>query len=520
MRNPTALLLTALLLTACKVGPDYEAFSFTLPESWVGEDAPAADATPLPTDWWQLFNDPALTALVEEGLKHNADIALAAARVSEARATLRLNDANLYPNLSAQGGATRTSRSEESTFGGLGRSSSKPYNDFNLSAVLSYEVDLWGKLRRASEGARASLLSEKANRDAVRLAVVSDIATGYFALMAFTKQVAITNDTIATRKDALDYQTKQYNAGAVDVLTLRRAEAELAAAEATLPVLEQARTEQQHALAILLGRTPKEIIEATVNTATDIAELPVPPTLPATAPSTLLERRPDVSAAEQTLIASNAAIGVAKADYFPTLSLSALIGLASTDIDRLLRSSARTWNGGAATAMPLLDFGRTSANVDVATARKEQAFITYQHVVRGAFGEVADALSRVRTSAERTTAQARQVDAYRETVRVAKLRYDAGYATQLDRLDAERQLFTSQLDQVSAKQAQLAATVTLYKALGGGWNTTIKAADMPEAKAENPEIAAPEKQTPARAGSDGTTSDTIPADAPFKRQRR
>lgn len=516
MRKQSSALLALLLLTACKVGPDYEAFSFTMPESWLADDVATRAEVPLPTDWWQLFNDPALTALVEEGLKHNSDIALAAARVSEARATLRLNDANLYPSLGAQGGATRTSRSGESTFGGLGTSSSKPYNDFNLSAVLSYEVDLWGKLRRASEGARATLLAEKANRDAVRLAVVSDIATGYFALLALEQQVAITNDTIATRKSAFDYQNKQYDAGEVDVLTFRRAEAELAAAEATLPVLEQARTEQQHAMAILLGRSPKDIIEETVKTGTAIAALPIPPTLPTSAPSTLLERRPDVSAAEHDLIASNAAIGVAKADYFPTLSLSALIGLASTDVDRLLRSSARTWNGGATTAMPLFDFGRTSANVDIATARKEQAFITYQQTVRGAFGEVADALSRIRTSDQRSKAQTRQVDAYNETVRVAKLRYDAGYATQLDRLDAERQLFQAQLDQVSAKQQQLSATVTLYKALGGGWNTNVKAADIPEAKA--PEKAASAKPVPAADVKKET--DNIPADAPFKRQTR
>jgi len=481
-----SLLLMATMLCSCEVGPDYEAPSFALPESWFAEEKkPVADA-PLPLDWWTQFNDPTLTSLIEEGLAHNSDIALAAARVAEARAVLGLTEASLYPVLSAEAGASRTSRSRESTFNGTGLSSSKPYNNFTLSAVLDYEISLWGRLSRASESAEAQLLAEKANRDAVRLAVASDIASGYFALLALEEQIAVTKQTIATRDTAQQYQEKQYKAGQIDVLSFERAQAELAAAQSALPALEQSRAEQQQALSVLLGRSPKEIVTAPPQAGMSLAALPVPPALPADAPSALLKRRPDIALAEQTLIATNAEIGVAIADYYPSFSLSALLGLAGVEIDRVLRSSARTWELGANGAMPILDFGRTASNVEAAKARSRQAIAQYQQTVRIAFAEVANALSATDTSARRWQALSQQVASYQETARVARLRYDAGYASQLDLLDAERQLFAAQLDLIAAAQARLGATVTLYKALGGGWSMDAGSAkDAKEATAKN-----------------------------------
>lgn len=464
-------LVSLLALSACMVGPDYQAPSLSLPERWLmGDAVPQAtkpDAKKL-LAWWEQFNDPTLTALVQEGLLANGDLAVAAARVAEARGILVVAEADLYPTLSAQGGYTRTSRSSEARFGGFA-TPSKPFNDFSMSGVLSYEVDLWGRLRRATESAQAQLLAEQANRDAVALAVASDIATGYFNLLALDSQISITQQTIAARESGYSYQQKQFNAGQIDVLTARRAEAELAIAQAALPQLEQLRIEQQNALAVLLGRAPKALIEMPVRSTKAVAALPVPPQMPLDAPSTLLERRPDIASAEQQLIASNAQIGVAKADYYPNISLQALLGLASSQMDRFLRSSARTWQAGATTSVPLVDFGRVASNVEAAKAREAQAMANYQQVVRRAFGEVADALARVQTSEARVAAQARQVRANTESNRIANLRFDAGYATQLDQLDAQRQLFQAQLDLVSAQQQRLAASVTLYKALGGGW---------------------------------------------------
>ncbi len=461
-------LVTALLLSACMVGPDYKAPSVELPQSWPAQPTAADQASmQLQQDWWKQFNDPKLSALEEEGLAANTDIALAAARVAEARAILHLNEAQLYPNLSAQAGAERTSLSPTTEEGAT--LNGKPYNEFSVAAVLDYEIDLWGKLRRADEAARAQLLGEQANRDAVRLAVASDIATGYFNLLALNAQEAVTHDTIKARQVAYNYDEKQFKAGSIDVLSFRRAEAELAIAEAALPTIAQARIEQQNALSLLLGRSPKAMVELPVTANQSIAALPIPPHLPADAPSTLLQRRPDVSAAEQQLIAANAEIGVASADYYPTLSLSALIGLASADLDRTLRGHSRAWDIGATGTMPILDFGRTAANVDAAKARTQQALVTYQQTVRSAFVDVLNALNRIQTAAARGKAEARNVRANEETTRVAGLRYNAGYATQLDLVDAQRQLFEAQLDSIDARRDELSSTVTLYKAMGGGW---------------------------------------------------
>lgn len=461
-------LIAMLMVTACKVGPDYEATAIAFPDSWMVSDSAQVQAIPLA--WWTRFNDPTLTTLVEEGIAHNGDVELAAARVSEARALLQVSESDLYPTLSYQVGATRASQSSEARFGGLGSIPSKPYNNFSLSAVLDYEIDLWGRIRRSNEAARATLLAEKTNADAVQLAVASDIASGYFNLLAIDAQLRITEQTIASRQSSFEYQEAQYKAGAVDTLTYRQAEAELAVAQAALPALQQARVDQENALSVLLGRSPRAIMEQRITGTQTLASLPVPPVMPSETPSTLLTRRPDVVSAEQQLIASNAAIGVAKADYFPTLSLSGLLGLSSADIDRTLRNSARTWNIGANMAGPILDIGRIGGNVDAAKARKDQAMATYQQTVRNAFSEALSALHRIDTSAARVQALHCQVNARSESMQVANLRYDAGYSNHLELLDAQRYLYQAQLDEVEAQRDRLTATVTLYKALGGGWS--------------------------------------------------
>lgn len=518
-------LIALALLAACEVGPDYQAPEMALPQRWPGEATDAtATAPPIPLDWWRQFNDPTLTALEEEGLKANDDIALAAARVAEARGILRVSEADLYPAVQIQGAAVRTGVSEERNFGGLGQIRPKPYNDFSLAAVLDYELDLWGRIRRANESARAQLLSEKANADAVRLAVASDIATGYFNLLAFDAQVDITLQTIESRKNSVAYQKSQFDVGVIDSLTFRQAEAELAVAEAALPVLQQARTEQMNALAILLGRSPEDMLNKPLTRAGSIAALPVPPAMPSDAPSTLLERRPDLIAAEQQLVAANAQIGVALSDYYPRITLSALIGLNSAESDRLFRSSARNWNVGANLLGPVIDAGSIGGNVDAAKARARQSRANYRQIVRGAFGEVTNALGFIQTSKTRAGALHRQVVAREDTLRVTNLRYEAGYSTHLELLDAQRFLFQAQLDEIDALRDQLSATVTLYKALGGGWNTQPPAKPTPPAEA--PASKQPESPAPASAPTptplnDGTraeqTPPTLPKTLPFAR---
>ena len=515
----SAIWLSLCALTACTVGPDYLAPRPHMPAQWstakAAQDAEEPSSPQALAEWWTQFNDPVLTALVEEGLRANADVALAAARVSEARAALDLADAQRYPTIGLSGDAARQKQSSETFNARL--SGAKPFNTYNISAVLGYELDLWGRIRRASEAAQARLLAQQANRDAVALAVASDIATGYFNLLALREQERITERTIITRRESLTYQGKQYRAGAVDVLTFKRAEAELAAAEAVLPDLQQQVVQQQNALGILLGRSPQEIIVHIPPYTQRLTALPVPPILPADAPASLLQRRPDIAVAEQQLIAANAEIGVARAQYYPNFSLSALVGLGSLEIDRLLRSSAEAWSIGASTAMPLLDFGRTRANVEGAEARKAQAVITYQQTVRLAVADVANSLSAQQTSAAREKALRVQVQANAETQRVAQLRFNAGYATQLDLLDAQRQLYAAQLEATRARQQQLAAAVTLYKALGGGWRSTPEAEATPRSAAKPTEVM-PKKAVPKDDASKAA-SPTLPATLPFKKAR-
>lgn len=504
------LTLTALLLvTACKVGPDFESVKLDLPASWNvarNESTPAPAPAPIPLDWWKSFNDPTLTALEEEGQRANDDIALAAARVAEARGVLRITESNLYPSLVVQGNATRTGVSAERNFGGIGRIAPKPYNDFGLAAVLDYELDLWGRIRRATEADRALLLAEKANADAVRLAVASDIATGYFNLLALDAQIHITEQTIQSRRGSVGYQSKQFEVGVIDSLTLRQAEAELAVAEAVLPSLQQAQLEQHHALSILLGRSPDAILNQSIAREAGIDTLPTPPVMPTDAPSTLLERRPDIFYSEQQLVAANAQIGVAYADYFPRFSLSALLGLNSSETNRLFRESAKNWNFGANFVGPVIDSGTIAGNVDAARARTDQARANYRQTVRLAFTDVSNALTAIQTNQARLEAQTRQVKARADTMRVSGLRYEAGYSTHLELLDAQRFLYQAQLDRIEAMRDCLSATVTLYKALGGGWN--------PQPLAKN---SAPLANTPATAPATppDMASKPLPETLPF-----
>lgn len=467
--------VAALMLSACAAGPDYEKPTLSLPTMWPWQhEAPAAEQKTVDAvtkDWWNQFNDPALTALVEEGITKNADALIAASRVAQARASLGVSEANLYPEFSVQGNTTRTSNSGEARFGGFAASpSSKPFNDFGVAAVLNYELDLWGRLRRARESDRAQLLSVQANRDAIDLAVASDIATGYFNLRSLDAQIKVTKETIISRKESLRYQNAQYTVGSVNGLTFRQAEAELAAAEGQLPILEQARLEQENALAILIGRSPQEIVEGKIVLGKTVDELPTTPLVPTNMPSTLLERRPDIEAAEQGLISANADIGEAKADYFPRVSLTGLLGLSASETGRVLRNSAREWNVAANVTGPLIDFGRRSSVVKGAEARKEEARITYEQAVRIAFRDVLNALSSEKTSALRETSQQKQISSRSEALSIAQKRYKAGYSNYLEVLDAQRLLYQAQLDRIDARRDRLTSAVNIYKALGGGWS--------------------------------------------------
>ncbi len=452
-------------LSGCVLGPDHVRPEMDLPDGWEATKVAASPAARIDPQWWHAFGDPVLTDLVEEALARNADVSLAAARVAEARAILNLRDAERYPLLRAQASGARQRSSADTAVPGGGQI----VGDYSVAAVLSYEIDLWGRLARANEAARAQLVAGEATQAAVRLAVAADVATGYFNLRALDQQIDVAQRTVQTRQESYRLQESRYRNGAISQLAFRQAESELAAAEAELPSLRRQRALQVNALSVLIGGTPREILQPAAMAGRSIEDFPALPDVPMGLPSGLLERRPDIRAAEQQLRAANAEIGIARAAYFPTLSLTGLLGTQSEELSGLFNGPAKTWQFAGDLAAPIVDFGRTRANVRAAEARREQAVVNYQQTVRVAFREVLDALESRTAAVDRVTAQDRQIVALRETARLAQRRFDEGYSDYLEVLDAQRSLFAVELARITTQQSRLRALVDLYKALGGGW---------------------------------------------------
>jgi multidrug efflux system outer membrane protein len=472
MLKPLAATLLIWSVTACTVGPDYKRPQIELPTAWP-VSAPDANVS---ARWWTLYADAELNLLVEEALAHNTNLRVAAARVDEARAGLTIARADGLPSVTAGAGAGRNRISERS--GNFFPGIPTEFDNITVTLNASWEIDFWGKYRRATEAARGDLLASTAARDAVQLSLISDVVNGYFALRALDSQTEITRRTIETRRESQRLQRMRYDAGEASQLELRQVEAETLAAQALLPILEQQLAQQENALAVLLGRSPRAVMEGTVERGVALEALALPPAVPAGLPSDLLQRRPDIRQAEQQLIAANARIGVARAAYYPSISLTGLFGFESEKLADLFSAPARIWQFSAGAAQTIFDAGRIGAQVDIATARREQQLASYQGTVQNAFREVKDALIASRKTADRTTAEQDRVKALRDAYRLANLSYRNGESSLLDVLDSERGLLQAELDQVQAQRGQLSATADLFKALGGGWdNGGEKAAD-------------------------------------------
>jgi len=458
--------LSSTLLAGCfTLGPDYRRQTVDVPDAW---PEPMTTAS-VPAEWWRGYQDPVLDAMIQEALGHNADLRLAIARVDEARASLGVARADQWPGVSANGSASRNRASEDSA---LALPGTDPiYNNVRATLDASYEIDFWGKYRRATEAARAELLAIQFNRNAVRLALIADVLRGYFNLRSLDAQVAITKRTVSTRLASLSLQRERFAAGVASELELRQVEAEAAAAQALLPALETQLARQETALSVLLGRSPREIVGSTPERGAAIEALTVPPAVPAGLPSDLLEHRPDLRQAEQQLIAANARIGQAKAAYFPTISLTGLLGGESTKLADLFSAPARIWQASGSAAQTVFDAGRTGSRVKAAKAREQQALAQYQSAIQNAFRDTLDALVAQRKARETLDAEQARVNALESALSHARLRYENGVTSLLDVLDAERGLLAAELNRVEAQRAQLAATADLFKALGGGWES-------------------------------------------------
>lgn len=453
----------ALLLAGCAVGPDYRRPAMELPQHY---DEPAADRLNEPNqvqaDWWELFRDPVLDALVEKSLANNADLQLAVARVEEADAAMREVGAALFPEIDLN---VAGNRSRASSMTAIPMPAGTPVFRDARSASLgtSFELDVWGKLRRASEAARAQALSSRYARDTVRLSLAGLVATNYLALRAYDAELAVTRDSLASLEATLKIVHSRLEGGVSSLLDLRQAEGAVAGMQAQLAALRQQRGIAEHQLALLAGMPGQTVAVA------EPGQIPLPPVPPAGLPSTLLEARPDVRQAEEDLVAANAKIGVAKAAFFPTISLTGSVGSESQALADLFTTASSTWSLGLGLAVPILDAGRTAARMDQATARQEQAVATYRKTVQTAFKEVDDALVGLRENATAEEAQATRAEAGRQALQLAQARYQAGYSGYLDVLDAQRSANDAQLSRVAARQARLTAAVELFKALGGGW---------------------------------------------------
>lgn len=457
-RSATAVL--GLLLAGCAaVGPDYQRPDAPLPATYPETAGEKAAETTIPVEkrWWTLFHDATLDGLVDRALSNNMDLQVAVSRVEEAEALVREAGAAFYPEIDLEAGSSRSRSARTATSG--------PSIQTKQRAALTtaFELDVWGRLRRANEAARAQALASRYARDTVQLSIAGLVASNYLALRAYDAQLAVTRDTIASREASLKIARSRLDAGFASPLDLHQAEGSLAAAKAQIASLRQQRALTEHQLALLTG-TPGLTVPVG-----DLRQLPLPPTPPAGLPSKLLEARPDVRQAEEELVSANAQIGVAKAAFFPTIFLTGSLGSESSELADLFSSSASVWSLGLGLVTPIFDAGRTAAQVDQATARREQAVAGYRKTVQTAFKEVNDALVSLRENAEGEQAQAAQVEAAQKTLHLAQVRYEAGYSGYLEVLDAQRTANDALLSYIATRQFRLAAAVDLFKALGGGW---------------------------------------------------
>ena len=458
-------LTLVLLLAGCTVGPNYARPDAPAAQTW---RTPAETASSLgDLAWWQVFGDDTLQGLIRTALEENKDVRLAVARVLEARAQAGLARANQFPTINSNSSYSNERRSEVGPLlGTLPRTIAiDPQQEvFRSTLDLSFELDLWGRLRRATEAARADLLASEENRRGVVVTLVGDVAQAYFDLLELDRELAIARQTLDSRRESLRIVRLRFDNGITSELDLRRAEGEVASASAQVPDLERRVAETENRLSVLLGRNPGPIARGV-----RLTEQAVLPEVPAGLPSALLERRPDLRQAEQRLVAANARIGEAKAAYFPQVNLTGAFGIESIALSDLFTGPARVWQFGPRITIPIFNAGKITNQVRTAEARTEQALVQYQQSVQQAFREVEDALVGHRKIRGIRPDREALVAANRRSLQIADLRYRDGLSTYLDVLDAQRQLFSSEIELARTTRDQLTAVVQLYKTLGGGW---------------------------------------------------
>jgi len=455
--------LLLLALGGCAAGPDYERPELEVPETYIQpvEQGESFANTP----WWELFQDEQLQALIRIALEENQDLGIAAARVEEFRAVLGVTRADQFPTVDITATGAQAEGSSNVFPGNLPGIPNEKAENYRLSADVFWELDLFGRLRRSTEAARAQLLATEEAQRSITISLVASVASSYMLLRDLDAQLEIARRTEHTRTDSLGIIQARFDKGTVPKLDVNQAEIELAVASAAVAAAERAVTQTENALAILLGRNPGAVPRGQT-----LEQQTLPPGIPSGLPSELLQRRPDVLASEAELAAQTARIGVAQAARWPSLSLTGALGFESDDLSILTDSGSDFWNAGLGIVQPLFNAGRNRSRVEVEEARTEQALLAYEQTVQRAFREVEDALVAVRTYRTEHEARRRQVAAARSAATLSRARYDGGVSSYLEVLDTERSLFNAELTESQTLRLYINAIIELYKALGGGWN--------------------------------------------------
>ena len=452
MRRKLLIVCVTTALAGCAVGPNYKRPDVAAPPQFrAGEPQPSQTSLG-DTKWFDLFQDETLRGLIKEALQANYDIRIAAQRVLEAQGQLTATRSSLFPQLNAQAGAARVGVSSpiQSSGGAFG--------------VASWEIDLFGKLRRATEAARADLLATEENQKAVMQVLVAQLASAYFDLREFEAELVYVRESIKTRQESLKLVASREAGGVGSMLDVDQAKTLVATAQANLALLERGEEQTENLINFLLGKHPGPVARGK-----SLVEQSQPPQVPAGLPSSLLERRPDLRAAEQQLIAANARVGVAKAAFFPSINLTAAGGVQTTDLLGIANRAGGAYSLGGLVDLPIFDAGRRSANYKIAKSQREELLIGYQKAINGAFHDVSDALLGYQKTKEYTSSQTMLAETLRDQSQLANQRYVGGVSSYLEVLDTERQRLTAEQQLAQAQRDVLIALVQLYKALGGGW---------------------------------------------------
>jgi multidrug efflux system outer membrane protein len=443
------ILILPLLLSACTVGPEYVRPAAPIMDNWSVEYGDAANLAN--ARWWGRFGDPVLDSLIETAVRQNLDLKVATARMDQFLGVMDTTRSQYFPQIGAG-----FSGSEQRQAGITGEG-------YQATVNATWELDLWGRIRRSNEAAQARIVAGESGRRAVIMTVVSNVASGYLILLGLDRQLEVARDTEKNYADGLKLLRLRFEHGTISQLEISQSESQFEAARQAVPAYESRIRQQENLLSLLLGRAPGPIPRGR-----RLDQL-TPPGIPAGLPSELLERRPDIIQAEQELIAANAEIGVAKAAYFPKISLTGALGGASGDIGKLLTPGAGIWSAGGQLAAPLLNFGAISGQVKQAESLKQQAVYRYQQAILTGFREVEDALIKTTKGREQLEAQQRQVHSLEEYARLSRLRFDGGTSSYLQVLDADRSLFSGRLAYYQTRYDLLTSIVSVYKAMGGGW---------------------------------------------------